>query len=71
MSITATHADFNRLQHGGSDKVTVSSTGASVTGNLAVSGNVDGVEFLRLSHLTIATITMIATILRQKLIAVL
>ena len=44
VSITATHADFNRLQHGGSDKVTVSSTGASVTGNLAVSGNVDGVD---------------------------
>ena len=44
VSITATHADFNRLQHGGSDKVTVSSTGASVSGNLAVSGTVDGVD---------------------------
>ena len=42
VSITATHADFSRLQHDGSDKVTVSSTGASVTGNLAVSGTVDG-----------------------------
>jgi hypothetical protein len=42
VSITAVAADMNRLQHGGSDKVTVSSTGASVTGNLAVSGTVDG-----------------------------
>lgn len=42
VSITAVAADLNRLQHGGSDKVTVSSTGASVTGNLAVSGTVDG-----------------------------
>ncbi len=42
VSITATHADFNRLQHNGSDKVTVSSTGASVTGNISVTGTVDG-----------------------------
>jgi len=42
VSITAVAADLNRLQHGGSDKVTVSSTGASVTGNLAVTGTVDG-----------------------------
>lgn len=42
VSITAVAADLNRLQHDGSDKVTVSSTGASVTGNLAVSGTVDG-----------------------------
>ena len=42
VSITAVAADLNRLQHGGSDKVTVSSTGASITGNLAVSGTVDG-----------------------------
>ena len=42
VSITAVADDLNRLQHGGSDKVTVSSTGASVTGNLAVSGTVDG-----------------------------
>ncbi len=42
VSITAVADDLNRLQHGGSDKVTVSSTGASVAGNLAVSGTVDG-----------------------------
>lgn len=42
VSITAVADDLNRLQHGGSDRVTVSSTGASVTGNLAVSGTVDG-----------------------------
>ncbi|MGB2046173.1 MAG: tail fiber domain-containing protein, partial [Porticoccaceae bacterium] len=42
VSITAVADDLNRLQHSGSDKVTVSSTGASVTGNLAVSGTVDG-----------------------------
>ena len=42
VSITAVAADMNRLQHNGSDKVTVSSTGASVTGNLAVTGTVDG-----------------------------
>jgi hypothetical protein len=42
VSITAVAADLNRLQHDGSDKVTVSSTGASVTGNLAVTGTVDG-----------------------------
>lgn len=42
VSITAVADDLNRLQHAGSDKVTVSATGASVTGNLAVSGTVDG-----------------------------
>lgn len=42
VSITAVADDLNRLQHAGSDKVTVSSTGASVTGNLAVTGTVDG-----------------------------
>ena len=44
VSITAVADDLNRLQHNGTDKVTVSSTGASVTGNLAVSGTVDGVD---------------------------
>ena len=44
VSITAVADDLNRLQHNGTDKVTVSSTGASVSGNLAVSGNVDGVD---------------------------
>lgn len=44
VSITAVADDFNRLQHNGSNKVTVSSTGASVTGNLSVSGTVDGVD---------------------------
>ncbi|MGB0141443.1 MAG: beta strand repeat-containing protein [Luminiphilus sp.] len=42
VSITAVAADMNRLQHEGSDKVTVSSTGASVTGNISVTGTVDG-----------------------------
>lgn len=42
VSITAVADDLNRLQHAGSDKVTVSSTGATVTGNLAVTGTVDG-----------------------------
>lgn len=42
VSITAVAADLNRLQHNGSDKVTVSSTGASVAGNISVTGNVDG-----------------------------
>ena len=42
VSITAVAADMNRLQHNGSDKVTVSSTGASVTGNISVTGTVDG-----------------------------
>jgi len=42
VSITAVAADMNRLQHSGSDKVTVSSTGASVTGNISVTGTVDG-----------------------------
>ena len=42
VSITAIHSDFSRLQHEGSDKVTVSATGASVTGNISVTGTVDG-----------------------------
>lgn len=42
VSITAVAADMNRLQHNGSDKVTVSATGASVTGNITVTGTVDG-----------------------------
>jgi len=42
VSITAVADDLNRLQHEGSDKVTVSSTGASVTGNISVTGTVDG-----------------------------
>lgn len=41
VSITAVADDLNRLQHNGSDKVTVSSTGASVTGDLSVSGTAD------------------------------
>ena len=44
VSITAVADDLNRLQHNGTDKVTVSSSGASVSGNLAVSGTVDGVD---------------------------
>jgi hypothetical protein len=39
VAITAVADDLNRLQHEGSDKVTVSSTGASVTGALTTSGD--------------------------------
>jgi cytoskeletal protein CcmA (bactofilin family) len=39
VAITAVADDLNRLQHEGSDKVTVSSTGASVTGDLTTSGD--------------------------------
>lgn len=40
VSVTAVHSDFNVLQHEGVTKVSVSSTGASVTGNLSVSGTI-------------------------------
>ena len=40
VSVTAVHSDFNVLQHEGSTKVAVSATGASVTGNLSVSGTI-------------------------------
>ena len=42
VSITAVADDLNRLQHEGSTKVEPSATGATVTGNLAVTGTVDG-----------------------------
>ena len=42
VSITAVADDLNRLQHAGSTKVEPTSTGATVTGNLAVTGTVDG-----------------------------
>jgi hypothetical protein len=42
VSITAVADDLNRLQHEGSTKVEPTSTGATVTGNLAVTGTVDG-----------------------------
>jgi hypothetical protein len=42
VSITAVADDLNRLQHEGSTKVAPSATGATVTGNLAVTGTVDG-----------------------------
>ena len=40
VSVTGIADDFNRLEHEGSTKVSVSSTGASVTGNLSVSGTI-------------------------------
>lgn len=40
VSVTAIDDDFNRLEHAGSTKVSVSATGASVTGNLSVSGTI-------------------------------
>jgi len=42
VSITAVADDLNRLQYEGSTKVAPTSTGATVTGNLAVTGTVDG-----------------------------
>jgi hypothetical protein len=43
VAITAIAADFNRLQHNGSDRITVSSTGADVTGTVTADGlTVDG-----------------------------
>lgn len=44
VAITAVAADLNRLQHAGSDIVTVSASGAAVTGNITVTGTVDGVD---------------------------
>ena len=40
--VSAVADDLNRLQSGGSTKVSVSSSGASVTGNISVTGTVDG-----------------------------
>lgn len=40
VSVTAIDDDFNRLEHAGATKVSVSATGASVTGNLSVSGTI-------------------------------
>ena len=40
VSITAVAADMNRLQHNGSTKVSATSTGASITGNLAITGTI-------------------------------
>ena len=40
--ITAVADDLNRLQNAGSTKVEATSTGATVTGNIAVTGTVDG-----------------------------
>jgi len=42
VAITAVAADMNRLQNAGSDIVTVSASGAAVTGNITVTGTVDG-----------------------------
>ena len=44
VAITAVAADLNRLQNAGSDIVTVSASGAAVTGNITVTGTVDGVD---------------------------
>tara|TARA_B100001059_G_C17838207_1_gene589752 strand:+ start:1047 stop:2099 length:1053 start_codon:yes stop_codon:yes gene_type:complete len=40
VSVTAIDDDFNRLEHAGVTKVAVTATGASVTGDLAVSGTI-------------------------------
>jgi len=40
VSVTAVKVDFNVLEHEGSTKVAATSTGASVTGNLSVSGTI-------------------------------
>lgn len=42
VSITAIADDFGRLQSGGDTKVEATSTGATVTGDIAVTGTVDG-----------------------------
>ena len=44
VSITTVADDMNRLQNAGSDIVTVSAAGAAVTGNITVTGTVDGVD---------------------------
>jgi hypothetical protein len=44
VAITAVAADMNRLQNAGSDIVTVSASGAAVTGDITVTGTVDGVD---------------------------
>ena len=46
--ISAIHSDFNVLQHEGTTKVSVSSSGATVTGDIAVSGNVDGRDLVKI-----------------------
>lgn len=40
--ISAIHSDFERLQNAGTTKVEATSTGATVTGDIAVTGTVDG-----------------------------
>lgn len=40
VSITAVADDYNRLQNGGSTKVEATSAGASITGNLAITGTI-------------------------------
>ena len=40
--ISAIHSDFEKLQNAGTTKVEATSTGATVTGDLAVTGTVDG-----------------------------
>lgn len=42
--ISAIHSDFERLQNAGTTKVEATSTGATVTGDIAVTGTVDGVD---------------------------
>jgi hypothetical protein len=42
--ISAIHSDFERLQNDGTTKVEATSTGATVTGDIAVTGTVDGVD---------------------------
>jgi len=49
VSITALAADYNRLQYNGSNVAEAVSGGISVTGDITVTGNVDGVDIQALN----------------------
>jgi hypothetical protein len=55
--ITAVADDLNRLQNAGSDIVTVSASGAAVTGNITVTGTVDGVDIATRDNVLTSTTT--------------
>jgi len=57
VSITAVADDLNRLQNGGSTKVEATSSGASITGNLSVTGTVDGVDIAARNAVLTSTTT--------------
>jgi hypothetical protein len=66
VSITTVADDMNRLQNAGSDIVTVSAAGAAVTGNITVTGTVDGVDIAtRDGVLTSTTTTADAALARS------